>query len=1224
MGGSSKGGGGDQSYVVGYKYFADIHLQLCHGTVDVIPRAFVGDACIWNFCPPDDVVPPLVNRAWSYNGSVAETGKMIWNLPPVPVLEGYNNSTPYPVTGDDGRFANGGTAIRVRAEDNPGDTWVFKASGGAVIKSWIGIVQQVYYGKTPPSVTVTPAADIPVGTGITQYRPERRLESGNGGFEIDEEFRFYPEDVHDAYQLYQQTSAPRIHFSLFREYRITAFEGWMPKDNPVNGDNGVIQKRMPIEASFYIAGHSFRVLLREQDQCLEVWRDGALVDVLGVGFKFPNLPEFAHLTEADKQEIYRRVCPTFSGYFYISGGREMDGTIAGYSVGVSINKVGDFDAYIGNGDAPRPGHPGDPLYQATATFIAYIQDKSTGLLKRDIVTTSRDYGVFIPFRQFETVRTGRIRASCPMSIAAYKNLGGGSIEREFRGQFRWSFWQNTRTGRSQESPIHYLSIEMKSIRGFTPPKHIRKINVQKGGIFGGVEREGGVSGDVYLMDGHPSQERLYLLAERKGIALDRLPAYRGVAGVFFHDFYWSNNPYLKPVTLTAMRTKYRSDGNVMWQDHLATWPAGHWSYKDLNPAHIIQEAYTDTVWGLGISPAMIGRSFLTVAQQLHAEGSGLSIVWSDEMPVEDFVAEILRTIDGVIYQHPVTAQYEFKLIRNDYDRATLPVINPSNSKVVKISDGNGQTLVNQITVKFSRRYNPCASELPDQDAAIVVQNGASIQQLGRVINQTMDYPGISCDYNAYRVGLRDLAMMSQPLKTFVIECNRSLFDLMPGDVALINDPDNGIVSMAVRINKRAESSLADGKLTLECIQDVFETDYTEYSPPTVPEWDVGKAPAKNFPAATATEAPYGLLVKLAGSAWNVDQYLEPGKGLVAFYGALPDDMHTGYKGGTGLYDDPTTSDRVELSPVKSFNAAFYTTFDIGATDRQIFFTSNEEYLAEIIKPGMIFLVGAVPKGGLVLEDDKREIIQVESIDVFGAKLKRGIWDTSPQPIKTGTWLFLLDQNAYVADGSYIDGQAVTVVGVPRTFTDLFAPKPPADPYYRITVTVSGRRDLPYPPANVRLNGSFDGERWIVAEQDDLTLEWCIRDKVVIEDNGVDHYDPNNYVGPLTNLQHVVRWRELPNGPWTEHIVAAGMNSFTLTKDAERAARNKLRPYPSSPRLVMPAGVIDPTLKTLTPNLEIEVRALDPANGMRSINPKTFLVHRIGYGYNMGIYYGGSL
>tara|TARA_B100000519_G_scaffold170166_1_gene155724 strand:- start:1002 stop:3599 length:2598 start_codon:yes stop_codon:yes gene_type:complete len=80
-------------------------------------------------------------------------------------------------------------------------------------------------------------------------------------------------------------------------------------------------------------------------------------------------------------------------------------------------------------------------------------------------------------------------------------------------------------------------------------------------LFGGEEREGGVSGTVDIEMGYPDQGRNDYLVSQIG---PDIPGYRGVAGMVFRDCYLGNNPYIKPASLRGQRINVRQDGIPQW------------------------------------------------------------------------------------------------------------------------------------------------------------------------------------------------------------------------------------------------------------------------------------------------------------------------------------------------------------------------------------------------------------------------------------------------------------------------------------------------------------------------------------------------------------------------------------------------------------------------------------------------------------------------------------
>ena len=151
-------------------------------------------------------------------------------------------------------------------------------------------------------------------------------------------------------------------------------------------------------------------------------------------------------------------------------------------------------------------------------------------------------------------------------------------------------------------------------------------------------------------------------------------------------------------------------------DRSATMPPVN---ADMNPIHIIRECMTNSEWGRGLPDTIIGPTYLAAAQTLFDERLGLSMLWTSEMAINDFILEVIRHIDAVRYEDPETGLQEIKLIRPDYDVDTLPVLSPSNCALEQLTEPLLYDLVNQITVNFWNRET-------GEDSAIAAQDTASI------------------------------------------------------------------------------------------------------------------------------------------------------------------------------------------------------------------------------------------------------------------------------------------------------------------------------------------------------------------------------------------------------------------------------------------------------------------------------------------------------------------
>jgi hypothetical protein len=157
----------------------------------------------------------------------------------------------------------------------------------------------------------------------------------------------------------------------------------------------------------------------------------------------------------------------------------------------------------------------------------------------------------------------------------------------------------------------------------------------------------------------------------------------------------------------------------------------------------------------------------TASYTLGSEQFGLSLLWDREQPLEEFIAEVLRHIDGTLYVHPRTGKYTLKLARADYSVSSLMVLDASNILALESFSRPAESeLINQVTVRYRDRST-------DKDAAITVHDLAALELAGGVVSSvTVDYPGISNGTLASKVALGDLKQLSVPLAKATLIANR--------------------------------------------------------------------------------------------------------------------------------------------------------------------------------------------------------------------------------------------------------------------------------------------------------------------------------------------------------------------------------------------------------------------------------------------------------------------
>lgn len=109
---------------------------------------------------------------------------------------------------------------------------------------------------------------------------------------------------------------------------------------------------------------------------------------------------------------------------------------------------------------------------------------------------------------------------------------------------------------------HILSDDKVAWQGFNTGN--TSINVDAVNLYGGDEKEGGISGQFDVMMGGPSQvQNAYLNGAIGGL----IPAFRGVFGVVAKKAYVGTTTYLKKFAVRASRIHLRtSEGIVQWHD----------------------------------------------------------------------------------------------------------------------------------------------------------------------------------------------------------------------------------------------------------------------------------------------------------------------------------------------------------------------------------------------------------------------------------------------------------------------------------------------------------------------------------------------------------------------------------------------------------------------------------------------------------------------------------
>lgn len=330
-----------------------------------------------------------------------------------------------------------------------------------------------------------------------------------------------------------------------------------------------------------------------------------------------------------------------------------------------------------------------------------------------------------------------------------------------------------------------------------------------------------------------------------------VPAYRGVMGIIFKGFYFGNSPYIKDFAFEIAR----------YPDVIPGAGAESKIGDDSNPAHMMWEVLTNVDWGMGYTNSdMHLASFQAVSTTLFNEGFGMSLVWGDSQPIQDFIELILTHINGTLYLNPSTGQFTIKLIRDDFVIASLPVFNESN--IVEMNEFSraawGET-TNEITVIYKNRET--AKDIP-----VTVQDMANIQLQGTTISTTRQYPGITKEQLAIKIALRDLQTISSPFAKIKMKVDRNAWDLVVGDAFVLEWPKFGITQVVFRVGGVNYGSLKDGHITVDAIEDAFALPAAEYAAPQESGWVEPRQDPEAVVDQFVREMTYWEVVQSAGAS----------------------------------------------------------------------------------------------------------------------------------------------------------------------------------------------------------------------------------------------------------------------------------------------------------------------------------------------------------------------
>jgi hypothetical protein len=678
-------------------------------------------------------------------------------------------------------------------------------------------------------------------------------------------------------------------------------------------------------------------------------------------------------------------------------------------------------------------------------------------------------------------------------------------------------------------------------------------NSANNNLFGGDKSAGGIAGSASFYRGlQTSLPDAYLSAHLPGA--NPAPSYLGICHFVMRQVYVGTQPTLNDMSFAVQRCPdplAQGNGNIN---------------GDANPAWMIWDWMTNTVYGLGIPSSRFDTStFIAAAATLFTEQMGMSAITDTETSGEQVIAEILRHIDAVLFTDPATGLWTLKMVRADYDPTTLPELTPADIlEPPEMSRVSWEETLNEVKVKYLDR------SLFFTERVMQAHESASHAVRGMIASATFDFHGFSNSSMGQFAATRELKTHAYPLMQVRVIANRIAWNFRMGGVFRLTWPALGIEKMVVRIAAINYGALENGHIEISCVEDIFAISSTGYLPPPFPGWVNPSGPPDPPVAEELMEAPYFMTAP--GVARQVLAMAARGDQLTSVFSILSSGIDT--------------ADDQPFTPYGALQAAYPartpmddpTGFVCSATPQV------DLDILTAIDPSLR-LQGL----NLCVIDSEILAFTTPTLNIDGtvsiSGVLRGLYDTVPADHAMGAPVWFFGERAGV----------VNPIGFPADIS-LSVKCIPSNNYGTVdpalvtaaTLTTASRAQKPYPPGDVLING-------ISYPQDifgDLVMTWADRNRVEQGQAGVTQSAgsvPGGVEGNYTIAIFV-------NAVLIRTLTGQTGNTFTYTA-AQRLIDNPNGSLPTS----------------------IEIT---PVNGALVGNPRTVTFQMTGFGMEFGMCFGG--
>jgi hypothetical protein len=575
------------------------------------------------------------------------------------------------------------------------------------------------------------------------------------------------------------------------------------------------------------------------------------------------------------------------------------------------------------------------------------------------------------------------------------------------------------------------------------------IQINQPNLFGGEKKEGGIQGPLTVMMGEPTQTPpAGLVSLLQSVGGPDVPGFRGIATLHYDGLVSAMNPYIKPWKMRIRRTTAGWDGGAWYQNKaaIALDDGNGNAIIAMNPAHIIYQCLTDRDWGGGIDRSRLNdASFKAAADALYIEGFGLCLRWNRQGSVANFIQTVIDHVGGMLLQSRFDGLLALKLIRDDYDPASLPLFTEDSGLLGIDQDDNAATdgAANEIIINY-------VSPIDGEQRQWRERNLAAITSARQILSQTIEYPGLPTAALAGRVAVRELIARSGHLKRVKVRLDRRGYNIQSGDVFRISSPRRGIQSMVVRAGRVEDGTLDQGGMTITAIQDVFGLPATAMSVAPPPGWTPPDRTPQPIVTRRLIEATWRDLAANFDPA-NLDLIAaDPTPGWLGMLAAQPTGLSTGF----------ILQTRVGSAAWEDHEEDGFAPCGLLVADMPIAATATAFALTNGINLDWLQIGDA-----LLIDHEIVRLLTWNPVTASGT-LARGCVDTVPVAHAAGARLWSLDDAAYIPT-SWTRNTTVQARALTQTSSGQLDPALAGTD----SLLLVARQARPYPPGNFRINAS---------------------------------------------------------------------------------------------------------------------------------------------------------